>query len=76
MPEGEQEHGCVPMAVAVIAGCLDEPLDLLFGQMLARIRVLLGKRRRTVRFTGVAGLIGEEHALASGAVTNERKCLA
>jgi hypothetical protein len=43
MPEGHQEHGCITMAVAVIACCLDEPLDLLFGQMLARPQGLVGQ---------------------------------
>jgi len=43
VPEGEQEHGRIPMAVPVFARCLDEPLYLLFGQMLARPEGLVGQ---------------------------------
>ena len=34
MPEGQQDHGRVPMAMAVVPGSLHEPLDLTLGQVL------------------------------------------
>jgi len=43
VPEGKQEHGRIPMAVPIFARCLDEPLDLLFGQMLARPQGFVGQ---------------------------------
>ena len=35
MPEGQQNHGCVTMAPAVVPGRLNQPLDLAFGQVFA-----------------------------------------
>jgi hypothetical protein len=46
VPEGEQEHGCIAMAVPVFARCLDEPLYLLFRQMLARAKLSIRQARR------------------------------
>src|SRR5262249_59299183 len=31
VPEGQQNHGCVTMAPAVVLGRLDQPLDLSLG---------------------------------------------
>src|SRR5262249_52130166 len=36
VPEGNQDHGGVPVAIAVIAYGLDEAFDLLLGQVLPR----------------------------------------
>jgi hypothetical protein len=35
VPKGHQQHGGVPVAVAVALGGVDEPLDFGFRQMLA-----------------------------------------
>src|SRR5262249_23244039 len=35
VPEGQQDHGCVAMAPAVVLGRLYQPLDLALGQVLA-----------------------------------------
>jgi hypothetical protein len=35
MSEGDQDHGPVAVAVAVLAGRFPQPLDLVFGQVLA-----------------------------------------
>src|SRR5262249_12384778 len=35
MPEGQQDHGGVAMAPAVVSGGLNQPLDLALGQVLA-----------------------------------------
>jgi hypothetical protein len=36
MPEGEQDHGAVAMAMSIVAGHLHQALDLLLGEVLAR----------------------------------------
>jgi hypothetical protein len=43
MPEGNQDHGRLPVPVTVLAGRLHEPLYLGFGEVLsiARFAVLL-----------------------------------
>jgi hypothetical protein len=35
MPEGQQDHGGVPVSVSVVAGCLHQPFDLAFGEVFA-----------------------------------------
>ena len=35
MPEADQEHGGIPLAVAVALGGFDQLLDLAFGQVFA-----------------------------------------
>src|SRR6516162_7054578 len=35
VPKGQQDHGCVAMAPAVVLGRLNQPLDLSLGQVLA-----------------------------------------
>jgi hypothetical protein len=54
MPEGNQDHGGVPVPVAVLASRLHEPLDLGFGEVLSVPVSLFGLRRGgTVPLTGV-----------------------
>ena len=36
MPVGDQDHGGVAVAIAVLASCRDQPIDLGVGQVLAR----------------------------------------
>ena len=36
MPEGNQDHGGIPLSPAVALGSLDQLLDLTLGQMLTR----------------------------------------
>jgi hypothetical protein len=45
MPEGEQDHGRVPVTVAVLASGLHQLLDLGFGQVLSHITVRLAAWR-------------------------------
>src|SRR5260221_7503696 len=35
VPEGEQDHGRIPMAVPIPPCCLNQPLDLSLGEVLA-----------------------------------------
>jgi hypothetical protein len=35
VPEGQQDHGCIPMPLPVPARRLHEPLDLSLGEVLA-----------------------------------------
>src|SRR5262249_24068889 len=53
MPEGQQDHGGVAMAPAVVPGSLNQPLDLALGQVLAGTIGGMGLRtgKATVRFT-------------------------
>ena len=52
LPEGQQDHGCVTKAPAVVLGRLNKALDLSLGQLLARpIRHVLetvGEGKRVV----------------------------
>src|SRR6516165_10720126 len=43
MPEGKQDHGRVPVAMAVAAGSLHEPFDLTLGQVLTLAVMRVGK---------------------------------
>ena len=55
MPEGDQDHGAVALAVAIALGSLDQLLDLALGQVFAGRSSALGRRIGvTVRFS-VAG---------------------
>ena len=36
VPVGDQHHGGVAVAIAVLASCSDQPIDLAIGQVLAR----------------------------------------
>jgi len=42
MPEGDEEHGRVALAVAISSGGLNQPLDLTLGQMLAWPKLGIG----------------------------------
>ena len=42
MPEGNQDHGGVPVPVTVLASRLHEPLDLGFGEVLPVLRAIRG----------------------------------
>jgi hypothetical protein len=54
MPIGQKHHQSVTVAVAVGLGCLDQLLDLVGGQMLARAQLSVWRRRgATVRFSMV-----------------------
>ena len=58
MPIGDQDHGRVAMPIAVIAGSLDQPLDLGLGQVFPRPDLGIGPLPgRTLRllmaFTGL-----------------------
>ena len=33
MPEGQQDHGGVPVSVAIVASRLHQPLDLALGEV-------------------------------------------
>src|SRR5262249_26896613 len=35
MPEGQQDHGHIPMSVSITASSLHQPLDLFLGEVLA-----------------------------------------
>src|SRR5262249_32008413 len=35
MPEGQQDHGRIPMPVSITAGSLNKPLDLFLGEILS-----------------------------------------
>jgi len=39
VPKGQQDHGCVTMAPAVVLGRLNQPLDLALGQVLTGPRL-------------------------------------
>ena len=55
MPEADQDHGAVALAMAVALGGFDQLLDLALGQVFAGRSSLSGRRLGvTVRFT-VAG---------------------
>ena len=60
---GNQDHRSVPMAPAVLAGCLDQLPDLGLGQVFAGPQLGIGRRRLglTVRFSmaGVTSLRGD-----------------
>src|SRR6516225_5318396 len=43
VPVGEQDHGRIPMAMAVAAGSLHEPFDLTLGQVLTLAVMRVGK---------------------------------
>src|SRR6185503_9641720 len=43
MPEGKQDHSGIPVAVAVVTGCLDQPLDLLLGEILPHPVMRIGQ---------------------------------
>src|SRR6516165_6366016 len=43
MPEGKQDHGRVPMAMAVVPGSLRKPFDLTLRQVLPRAVMGVGK---------------------------------
>src|SRR6516162_7557374 len=43
MPESKQDHGRVPVAMAVAAGSLHEPFDLTLGQVLTLAVMRVGK---------------------------------
>ncbi len=47
MPEGHQDHGRVPEAIAVILRRLDQAFDLRLGQMLARPQLLVRRPFRS-----------------------------
>ncbi len=47
MPEGHQDHGRVPEAIAVILRRLDQAFDLRLGQMLPRPQLLVGRPFRS-----------------------------
>ena len=52
VPVGQKHHECVAVAVAVGLGRLDQLLDLVGGQVLARAQLCVGARRGvTVRFS-------------------------
>src|SRR5262245_21748762 len=36
MPEGQEDHGRVPMSVPITAASLHQPLDLFLGEVLSR----------------------------------------
>jgi hypothetical protein len=46
MPIGQKHHQSVTVAVAVGLGCLDELLDLVGGQMLARAQISVWRALR------------------------------
>jgi hypothetical protein len=35
VPEGQQDHGRIPMSVSITAGSLHQPLDLFLGEVLS-----------------------------------------
>ena len=46
MSEGNQDHGGVPVTIAVVAYGLDQAFDLLLGQVLPRPQLLILQARR------------------------------
>jgi hypothetical protein len=52
MPEGNQDHGGVPVPVTVFAGRLHEPLDLGFGEVLPVPRFIWLATRRNCPISG------------------------
>src|SRR5262245_52804583 len=56
MPEGDQDHGLVPVRPAIALAAFYEALDLAFGQVLAGADVgIFGPARRDFPFYGVWG---------------------
>src|SRR3954467_9453967 len=43
MPVGKQDHSGIPVAVAVVTGCLHQPLDLLLGEILPHPVMRIGQ---------------------------------
>src|SRR3954467_10212381 len=43
MPVGKQDHSGIPVAVAVVNGCLDQPLDLFLGEILPHPVMRIGQ---------------------------------
>src|SRR6476646_1345560 len=43
MPVGKQDHSGIPVAVAVVNGCLHQPLDLLLGEILPHPVMRIGQ---------------------------------
>ena len=39
VPEGQQDHGLIPVRPAIVSAALDQPLDLWLGQVLAGAHV-------------------------------------
>jgi hypothetical protein len=42
MPVGKQDHSGIPVAVAIVTGCLHQPLDLLLGEILPHTVLRIG----------------------------------
>src|SRR6478736_163327 len=43
MPVGKQDHSGIPVAVAVVTGCLHQPFDLLLGEILPHPVMRIGQ---------------------------------
>src|SRR6516164_8504959 len=67
MAVSDQDHGGVPMPIAVVLGGLDQPFDLRLGQMLPRAQILVGRpfRSNCSIYSPASGGVFKKKALLS-----------